>query len=316
VLVSGQTNATIGAGVIDMPKRTNKFQKLVYLFKQQLANEATVSESKFLTDRVTGANVEVDICIEAKIGGDHVIVGVECTKRGRKATLGWVNEMLAKHDSLPTNLLVLASASGFVKNAKVKAESKGAKLIYLSTVSESTVRSIIGELKAVSLVVFEMTMVDVRVRLAPVDGHRGLVVGNEHDYSVFDKHGQPVGALSDLCNALRSSKEFLKGEDKKPSRKRGYVVEWRPGPYFLQSDKAMHPIEKMRMVGTFEIRSLPLKVHNQSFAGLQIAWSEGKAPFLGHDVLMLKTTDSTGAELVSGTIGPVFLPPQKLISER
>ncbi len=34
-----------------MPKRSNNFQKLIYLIHHQLANEAIVTESKFLHDK-------------------------------------------------------------------------------------------------------------------------------------------------------------------------------------------------------------------------------------------------------------------------
>ena len=37
-----------------MPKRSNKFQKLIYAIHKQLSDNATVYESKFLVDRGTG----------------------------------------------------------------------------------------------------------------------------------------------------------------------------------------------------------------------------------------------------------------------
>jgi len=43
-----------------MPQRSNEFQKLVYLVKQQMAAGAKVTESQMLVDRITGTEREVD----------------------------------------------------------------------------------------------------------------------------------------------------------------------------------------------------------------------------------------------------------------
>jgi len=43
-----------------MPKRSNEFQKLVYLLHEHFAGEARVIESQLLIDRQTDGKVEVD----------------------------------------------------------------------------------------------------------------------------------------------------------------------------------------------------------------------------------------------------------------
>ena len=51
-----------------MPKRSNDFQKLIYLIHHQLANQAIVTESKFLHDGAANIDREVDIVIETQVG--------------------------------------------------------------------------------------------------------------------------------------------------------------------------------------------------------------------------------------------------------
>lgn len=51
-----------------MPKRTNEFQQLIYAINLQLAQGATVTESKLLRHRLMGAEREVDVVIEIEIG--------------------------------------------------------------------------------------------------------------------------------------------------------------------------------------------------------------------------------------------------------
>jgi len=95
-----------------MPKRTNEFQKIVFLVKKHVATGATVTESKLLRDRITGTEREVDIYVESVIAGHKVAISVECRDRGQRADVQWVEEMKAKHERLPTNALVLISSSG------------------------------------------------------------------------------------------------------------------------------------------------------------------------------------------------------------
>lgn len=68
---------------------------------------------------------EVDVTITAEVDGRSVTIGVEATAASRAADLGWVDEMLGKHASLPTNL-ILVSQSGFTPQARKKAENRGA----------------------------------------------------------------------------------------------------------------------------------------------------------------------------------------------
>lgn len=79
-----------------------------------------------LMDKDSGAEREVDLLIRQKVAGHEVIVSVEAIEHGRVADVTWVDAMLGKHDSLPTNKLVLVSDSGFTRPARTKAETRGA----------------------------------------------------------------------------------------------------------------------------------------------------------------------------------------------
>lgn len=104
-----------------MPKRSNEFQQLIYSIQHRVADGATVTESKFLIDRQTGDEVEVDIAIQSIVNGFPITISIEVRDRGRPATIEWVRESIGKHATLPTNKLVLVSKSGFTKSALKKA---------------------------------------------------------------------------------------------------------------------------------------------------------------------------------------------------
>ena len=77
-----------------MPKRSNDFQKLIYLIHHQLVNEAIVTESKFLHDRAANIKREVDIVIETFVSDYPLTISIECQGRGRVANVEWVGRSI------------------------------------------------------------------------------------------------------------------------------------------------------------------------------------------------------------------------------
>lgn len=108
-----------------MPRRTNKFQRLVTLINRCLAEKARVTESKLLHDKVTGEPREVDVYIESPAAGYEVTISIEVVARGRRADTPWIESMHAKHSTLPTDKLILVAESGFTKPALDKAKFFG-----------------------------------------------------------------------------------------------------------------------------------------------------------------------------------------------
>lgn len=101
-----------------MPKRTNPFQRKVLALTSQMADGAHVEESCLLKDLLTGGTREVDITIDGSLAGHTIRIGIECRAVRRPADVTWVEQMKAKHERLPTNLLVLVSRSGFTDEAR------------------------------------------------------------------------------------------------------------------------------------------------------------------------------------------------------
>lgn len=118
---------------------------MIYLIHHQLIDEATVTESKFLYDRAANVDREVDIVIEIQAGDYPVIIGIECQGRCRVANVEWVEQMAAKHASLPTNKLILVSQSGFSSTARKKAEALGIRTMTLSQAIRSDWIGLVGQ---------------------------------------------------------------------------------------------------------------------------------------------------------------------------
>ena len=104
-----------------MPARSNLFQRLVLEIHRGLGEGWNVQESCPLTDVITKNSREVDIVAEGEIHGYSICLSVEVCDRSRAADVTWVEGLAKKHESLPTDKLVLWSASGFTDAAKTKA---------------------------------------------------------------------------------------------------------------------------------------------------------------------------------------------------
>lgn len=104
-----------------MPKRTNALQKAIKIVETYKGNFLRLQESAILQDRETGKAREVDILIEGEINSHSIMVAIEVRDRNRPADISWVEEMISKHNSLPTDKLILVSSSGFTKAAQDKA---------------------------------------------------------------------------------------------------------------------------------------------------------------------------------------------------
>ena len=104
-----------------MPARSNLFQRLVREIHSDLGPNWNVTESNFKTDALAEEEREVDVTIEGKIGGYPITISVEAIDHSRPADVTWIDKMVGKHGQMPTDKLVLWSASGFTKTALTKA---------------------------------------------------------------------------------------------------------------------------------------------------------------------------------------------------
>jgi hypothetical protein len=108
-----------------VPRRSNLFQDVVAIVHRQLASDAHVEECAMLPHRVTGDLREIDVLIRGNIAGQELLVGIEASALSRKVDIRWVEQLISKHEELPTDKLILVSDLGFTKQAQRLAEAKG-----------------------------------------------------------------------------------------------------------------------------------------------------------------------------------------------
>jgi hypothetical protein len=227
-----------------MPKRTNDFQKLIYLVRVNLADGAVVTESKMLTDRVSDKPVEVDVCIEGSVGGEPVMLCIECQDRSRVAGPSWVNEMKAKHERLPTNALILASRRGFTSAARHVAAGYGIQTCSIADVEEMNFPALLGSASTLWTKVLTMTAEKVTVSVAKTAEMEAERVAVMPDNGIFSAEGIERGPVSAIVEALLNSPQALKYFLSEGTEEHGwFTLEWAPPQDHLDRSYYLQRIE-------------------------------------------------------------------------
>ncbi|MBF6173424.1 hypothetical protein [Nocardia blacklockiae] len=185
-----------------MPRRTNAFQTLVATISEHIRGEATVTESKMLQDIDTGTEREVDICIEHMVAGHLVRVCIECSSHNRPRDVSWVEQMHSKHLRLPTNLLVLASESGFTPEALKKARYCRIETAVPESLPPSFGTDIVGKIDILGFGAMDLTPERVRFGVEATADQPEEVVAALSDNVIFSADGKPLAFAQWYANEI------------------------------------------------------------------------------------------------------------------
>jgi hypothetical protein len=289
-----------------MPKRSNEFQRLVYLVRVNLAAGATVHESKMLRDRITGHEREVDVCVEGIVGGTPVNVCIECRDRSRPADVTWVDEMKSKHERLPTHALILVSRSGFTNQARGLAQASGIEAISFDEVDRADFHELLKGDSSLWHKCVTFSADKVLVGVLPTSTLRAENVAVSPDNDVFTADGILLSPIGDLVRAAFNSPPalhqlFTEGEEEH----RRFEMLWEPprdqhgNPFFLQKIEArvLREIQSIKIEGPCEFNITEIGLRRGNLAGVEVAW--GETEIMGKRAMIAATRDSGGAERIS-----------------
>ncbi|OKY27123.1 restriction endonuclease [Thalassotalea sp. PP2-459] len=145
-----------------MPKRTNKYQKLVLAINQHLASsEAKVTESKMLYDPISEQDREVDILIEDNSGPYTFRIGIECTAKSRPIGVQALEQLISKHKNIGIHKTVIVSRSGFAVSAQKFAKKNQIDAISFGQALSQSWPSFLNKVKDVQLVLHSTTIDDI-----------------------------------------------------------------------------------------------------------------------------------------------------------
>jgi hypothetical protein len=270
---------------LPMPKRTNEFQKIIFLIQKQLEGKALVTESKLLTDFRTGAEVEVDVVIEGSVSGIDIKIGIECIDRSRPATIEWVNQMIQKHNDLPLNKTILVSKSGFSAGALKKAKAYGIEAISFKFAEEADWNEIIRA--SLMLGHFEFSIVDVYVECEVEKGtsitsiDSNAAIREEGNQNIFT-----LGTYSQTIIAIpKIGQDVMKKWIELPKDQRKYdfnfkltinpnvktSIEYAPSCFGL--------IKKMDLNARAVVRTTPVSMRTGRYLGRKVAYGTAENIF-------------------------------------
>ena len=283
-----------------MPKRTTKFQKLVFLVKQAAAT-AKVTESKELLDS-KGNKREVDVCIEGNFEGTPIIISIECKDSNRPANVEWVEQMKGKHDDLPTDVLILFSRSGFTKRAKEKAQSYRKRIVPLETLDETSAERLFGGASSLWFKTYALTPTKVLIGVAPSADLPAEQVNCFPDHLIFNGAGEPIAIASKLVqDVLRSPKaqqdliEISRKHHKTFNAHCQSLSEGIDNPIYLRKDDHDPPllrmIESLTISGDAKIEESQLPLEHGKLENTTIAW--GTVSYCGKQTLVVASKDET-----------------------
>lgn len=114
-----------------------EFETLVANLQRKFSKNAEVKQNTLIKGSLTGKKREVDVAIYSEIGGERILIAVECKRRSRKSDVNQVEAFNSKLEDIRANKGVIVSAKGFSKTARILAEKKGISLYrYEDTLSE------------------------------------------------------------------------------------------------------------------------------------------------------------------------------------
>lgn len=289
-----------------MPKRSNDFQRLIYLVRCNLADGAKVVESKLLRDRQTKTLREVDVAIEGSVGGHQVRICIECRDHKRIADVQWVEQMKAKHERLDTNALMLASRSGFSPEALAVAKTYGIDTFTLEELDEAALKERLSPSSSLWLKSVRVTPTKVTVTTGLDDGLMPDLVTTFPDNLLYKHDGSELGSLRQLVELLLAAdypRQHL--TENATDEHKFFELEWTPpaqgtpGALFMKKlePTMLRLVTKIRMVGPCSVEIGRFDLRHGRIGNVEVSW--GKAIVEGKDAMAVATRDSTGKKILS-----------------
>lgn len=125
-------------------KQGREFELLIARIKEMLHPEARVQSPARVPDRDTGEPREIDVGIWRQAEQGEIFIAVECRHRTAVQDVTWIEQLIAKKDSIGADLLIAVTSSAFTSPATVKAAKRGVLVRTLAPALAGEIRSLDG----------------------------------------------------------------------------------------------------------------------------------------------------------------------------
>ncbi len=272
---------------------------MIAMLRAQLAAPGvTVTESKLLHDVHSGVAREVDVVSEGDFDGEHIVVSVEVMEWKKAVDLPKVEQLVKKHETLPTNRLLIVSWSGFTAEAQALLDATPR----VDGVTPEHVRDDHGNpMQSQRLFVDQVSLAPQRCTMT-VRNTDGSVetIAVDRGFVLFDAAGSELGSTGELVDEwLRRATEPLAmeahGRDDRDS-----LTHFTVGGNLEASDLYMrfdpddgghefHQVLGFECVGPFEWHQTELSFGLVEVSGRRVGTAQAK--MFGHDSVWVAVPD-------------------------
>lgn len=179
-----------------VPARTNEKQAVIFFVRRHLAPPGSVvTESKLLTDAVTGTKREVDVVVEQVLAtGETMVISVEVAARSRPAGLPYVEQLICKHRRLPTTNLVIVCWQGFTSSAIKAVHAEGGRVRAVTPTMEPN-----GLAPEITIEQTTVRARDATVTVQLPDGSAETIAETPLNVDLYDDENQVICPLIDVA---------------------------------------------------------------------------------------------------------------------
>lgn len=170
------------------------FEAVIARLEKVFAKQGNVTRNERIVGRISGRKREIDITIRASIGGEDVLLVVDCKQWNRKPDVKAVEAFAGLKKDVGANLGIMISTKGFSKAAHRTAEHEGIKLYrYEDTTRQGWPSGLETNLL---IHVWELTPTDAHFLLA--DGTEEAIASDEGLNCIETKTGEESGVATVL----------------------------------------------------------------------------------------------------------------------
>lgn len=282
-----------------MPKRTNDFQRLIGVIQSHLDLGAGVEEPAVLPDRITGAEREVDIVVRGSVGGHPVVISVECRDRARVDHVGWVEEMHGKHQRLATNVLILASHSGFSEEAIKVADVYGIRCFILDDIDPSSPDRLFPDTQSLWGKTWTVTIDRVEITVEASDSLPQEVLNAYLGMGVFLADRTPLASVGQFAEALSRDRSVVERAAAEIKPEHTFMTFGWADTLFGQrlyiekrEPLALRPIERFNVIARVTATAHEFPLQYGKYGTMQVAWAKGT--MLDKAMIIVATKDDYG----------------------
>jgi hypothetical protein len=295
-----------------MPRRSNEFQRLVYLIQRQV-QDGKVTESAMLPERFGTGEREVDVYVETERGGVPIRISFECAAPGRKAGRPWVDLMVNKHSNLPTDKLVLVSKSGFSEPALQYAAKHRVEAVTFEAAEAVDWGAYIEQLRSLifGLFAFSGKAKSMAFKKLRVDDPELVldVIPEEYKHRAKGQSGSWANLISAILrnpDAAHAVMEWWFRSTERPAKFiKTLTVTFRDNDNRIVSRGIEYVMETLVLEVTVSVDSRPLDLSLSSFMGTGVGYGKVQG-FAAGDAEVTVTATPGRAPVVSVSLGDVL----------